>query len=142
PGAAGSPSTSFDPEYFADVRQRLSDSSKRLEDMDRFGIETMVLSLSQPGVQGIADRARAVELARRLNDELAEVVAQQRRRFAAFAAVAVQDPAKAGDELERAVTQLGFKGALINGYSNMGDGDTAQYLDEEGVTPFWERVSA
>src|SRR5437764_1146173 len=108
PGAAGSPSTSFDPEYFADVRQRLSDSSKRLEDMDRFGIETMVLSLSQPGVQGIPDRARAVELARRLNDELAEVVAQQPRRFAAFAAVAVQDPAKAGDELERAVTQLGF----------------------------------
>jgi 2,3-dihydroxybenzoate decarboxylase len=142
PGAVGSPAASMDPEYFADVRQRLADTSKRLEDMDRSGIETMVLSLSQPGVQGITDRVAAVDIASRLNDELAEVVSRQPHRFAAFAAVAVQDPAQAGDELERAVTQLGFKGALINGYSNIGDSETAQYLDEQPVWPFWERVAA
>ena len=60
PGAVGSPATSFEPDYFADVRHRLADSTDRLADMDRFGIQTMVLSLSQPGVQGIPDRARAV----------------------------------------------------------------------------------
>jgi 2,3-dihydroxybenzoate decarboxylase len=110
--------------------------------MDRFGIETMVLSLSQPGVQGIPDASRAVETARRLNDEMAELVAAHPRRFAAFAAVAVQDPAAAGDELERSVKQLGFKGALINGYSNIVNTETAQYLDEPPVWDFWARVSA
>ena len=40
------------------------------------------------------------------------------------------------------LTQLGFKGALINGYSNIGDMDTAQYLDEPPVWDFWARVEA
>lgn len=142
PGAVGSPATAFEPDYFADVRQRLVDSDKRLEDMDRFGVEMMVLSLSQPGVQGIFDRARAVDAAVRLNDELADVVAKHPLRFAGFAAVALQDPAAAGDELERSVKQLGFKGALINGFSNVGNAETAQYLDEAPVWEFWERVAA
>jgi gamma-resorcylate decarboxylase len=142
PGVVGSPQDVFRTDYFTDVRQRLADSSKRLEDMDRFGIETMVLSLSQPGVQGIAERAQAVDLARRLNDELAEFVAREPKRFEAFAAVAVQDPAAAGDELDRSVRQLGFKGALINGFSNIGNAETAQYLDEQPVWAFWERVAA
>src|SRR5437870_1534389 len=55
PGVVGSAAGAFEAEYFADVRRRLNDASlMRLEDMDRFGIETMVLSLSQPGVQAIA----------------------------------------------------------------------------------------
>ena len=142
PGAVGSPGDAFEPEYFADVRRRLADSSLRIEDMDRYGIETMVLSLSQPGVQGIFDRDTAVDTARRLNDELAEVVARHPRRFAGFAALPLQDPAAAGDELERAIKQLGFRGALVNGYSNIGDAQTAQYLDEPPVWGFWERVAA
>jgi gamma-resorcylate decarboxylase len=142
PGAVGSPGDAFEPEYFADVRRRLADSTRRIEDMDRYGIETMVLSLSQPGVQGIFDRDTAVDTARRLNDELAEVVAGHPRRFAGFAALPLQDPAAAGDELERAVKQLGFRGALVNGYSNVGDAQTAQYLDEPPVWEFWERVAA
>jgi len=140
--AVGSAADSNDADYYADVRRRLVDSSLRLEGMDRFGIQTMVLSLSQPGVQGIPDRLLAVETARRLNDELAEVVAAHPGRFAGFAAVAVQDPMAAGDELERAVRQLGFRGALVNGFSNIGDVETAQYLDEPPVWDFWARVSA
>jgi 2,3-dihydroxybenzoate decarboxylase len=142
PGAVGSSADVNDPDYYRDVRQRLSDAGRRLEDMDRFGIETMVLSLSQPGVQGIADVARAVETARQLNDEMADVLAVHPGRFAAFAAVPTQDPTRAGEELERAVRQLRFKGALINGYSSIGDENTAQYLDEQPVWEFWERVAA
>ena len=142
PGAVGSAAGMFEAEYFADVRRRLSDASLRLEDMDRFGIQTMVLSLSQPGVQGIFERDKAVDAARRLNDELAEVVGRHPRRFAGLAALPLQDPAAAGEELERAVRELGFRGALVNGYSNIGDAQTAQYLDEAPVWEFWERVSA
>ena len=48
----------------------------------------------------------------------------------------------AGDELEHAVSQLGFKGAMINGYSNIVDMDTAQYLDGPPIWDFWARVEA
>jgi gamma-resorcylate decarboxylase len=40
------------------------------------------------------------------------------------------------------VKQLGFKGALVNGYSNIGSEDHARYLDEAPVWEFWERVEA
>jgi gamma-resorcylate decarboxylase len=133
----------YDPGYFADVQKRLGDATLRLEDMDRCGIERMVLSLTQPGIQGIPDRTVAVETAKRMNDDLAEqFLAARPNQFAAFAAVALQDVRAAGDELERAISKLGFKGAMINGYSNIGDMDTAQYLDEQPVWDFWARVEA
>jgi gamma-resorcylate decarboxylase len=133
----------YDPGYFANVQRRLGDVALRLEDMDRYGVERMVVSLTQPGIQSIADRAIAVDTAKRMNDDLVEhFLAAHPNRFAGFAAVALQDVRAAGDELERAVSQLGFKGALINGYSNIGDMDTAQYLDEPPVWDFWARVEA
>ena len=98
---------------------------------------------SQPGIQGIPDRAIAVDTAKRMNDDLAaQVLAGHPNRFAGFAAAALQGVRAAGDELERAVSQLGFKGAMINGYSNIGDMDTAQYLDKPPVWDFWARVDA
>lgn len=103
--------------------------------MDRGGIEGMVLSLTQPSIQGIPDRAVAVDTAKRMNDDLAHILAAHPNRFAGFAAVVLQDVRAAGDELEPAVSQLGFKGVLINGYSNIRDIDTAQYLDEP---PVWD----
>src|SRR5262249_37805384 len=63
-------------------------------------------------------------------------------RFAGFAAVALQDAPPAGDELERAAPQPGREGALDTGHSNIGDMDTAQYLDEPPVWDFWGRVEA
>ena len=132
----------YDPKYFGFVQKRLGDVNLWLEDMDHCGIERMILSLTQPGIQGIPDRAIAVDTAKRMNDDLADIVTAHPNRFAGFAAVALQDVRAAGDELERAVSQLGFKGALINGYSNIGDMDTAQYLDEQPVWDFWARVEA
>jgi gamma-resorcylate decarboxylase len=139
PGSAGPPI--FGAAYMTDVRQRLEDVEQRIEDMDRYGIDTMVLSATQPGVQGICNTAEAVDTAKRLNDGLAAVVHRQPERFAAFAALPLQDPAAAIDELHRATTDLGFKGALINGFSNIGDETTAQYLDEAPVWEFWEHVA-
>ncbi|WP_210679098.1 amidohydrolase family protein, partial [Pseudomonas chlororaphis] len=56
--------------------------------------------------------------------------------------MALQSPRAAADELERAVKDYGMVGALINGYTNIGNADTAQYLDEPPVWEFWERVAA
>jgi 2,3-dihydroxybenzoate decarboxylase len=53
----------------------------------------------------------------------------------------LQDPGAAAAELERCVKQLGFKGAMVNGYSNIGDRDTGEYLDEPKFEVFWSKVA-
>ncbi|MDD9150790.1 amidohydrolase family protein [Sporolactobacillus sp. CQH2019] len=133
-------SEGFDPDYLADVTRRAQDIDMRVEEMDRNGIGTMILSPSPPGPEMVTDAGRSVDLARRMNDHAANLVAKYPARLRAFAAVPLQDPEKGADELERAVRDLGFVGALINGFSNIGDEDTALYLDEPQVEPFWARV--
>jgi 2,3-dihydroxybenzoate decarboxylase len=108
----------------------------RLDAMDKAGIDIAVLSLFQPGVQGERDTATAVRKAKAANDALAERIARHPARFRGFAAVPMQDPREAADELERAVKELGFKGALINGHTR------GVYLDDARCLPFWERVAA
>ncbi|MED2944404.1 amidohydrolase family protein [Bacillus swezeyi] len=130
-----------DTDYFAKVQQRLQEYEKRIEDMDKNGIQTSILSLTQPGIEGVTDPQKAIELARQMNDHVSQYfIAKHPDRFQAFAALPLQDPKAAAKELKRAVQDLGFVGALINGYSNIGDENRAQYLDEPQVWPFWEEV--
>ena len=101
-----------------DIVERLDDlGALRLKEMDESGIDFQVLSHSIPGLQGV-DAATGVPLARRVNDRLHEAVRAHPDRFAAFAALPTADPHAAADELDRTVTQLGFKGAMINGLTN------------------------
>jgi predicted TIM-barrel fold metal-dependent hydrolase len=113
---------------------------RRLAEMDANGVEMMILSLNAPAIQAIPDPATATELARRANDFLAECVAKRPDRFQAFAALAMQDPDEACRELERCIRELGFKGALVNGFSQVGEADTAVYLDLPQYRPFWSVV--
>ena len=97
------------------IEERLDDvGALRLREMDESGVDFQVLSHSIPGLQGV-DAATGVPLARRANDRLAEAVKAHPDRFAGFAALPTADPRAAADELERAVTRLGFKGAMVNG---------------------------
>lgn len=131
----------WDPAAWRQVLDRLEDTQGfRLEEMDRYGIAMAVLSLGSNGIQAIADRREAIDTARRANDALAQIVAERADRFAGFAAVAMQDPGAAADELERAVTEDGFKGALVNGYSD-DEGGGARYYDGEEYAGFWERAA-
>jgi 2,3-dihydroxybenzoate decarboxylase len=120
---------------FADIERRLQDFEQlRLEAMDEAGIDMSVLSVTTPGIQGVADAKMAVDLARQVNDFLAGQIQKRPSRYAGFAAVPMQDPTAAAIELERAIRQLGFKGALINGQTG------GHYLDDQRFLPFWERV--
>ena len=120
---------------FADIEKRLADFDQlRLETMDKAGIDVAVLSVTTPGVQSEPDAKLAVGLARRANDLLAREVQKRPRRYAGFAHVAMQDVGAAADELQRAIKDLGFKGALINGQTG------GHYLDEDRYLLFWERV--
>ena len=67
----------FPPAIRDEVEKRNADiHGRRLELMDEFGIETMLLSLNAPAVQAIPDPGRAAEVARIANDFLAEAGAQ------------------------------------------------------------------
>lgn len=125
------------PDLFGKALPALSDfGDRRLEIMDKNGIDYVVLSLSGPGVQVEKNTAYANKLARLCNDRLAEQVHKRPQRYGGFAHLALQDPAEAANELERCMTQLGFKGALINGATN------GVYLDDPAYDVFWERVQA
>jgi 2,3-dihydroxybenzoate decarboxylase len=127
--------------YAQDVERRLLDSDLCLCEMDRAGIEHCILSLTSPGVQSVIDSRKASELARSSNDYAASIIKKHADRFSAFAAVPLQEPHAAAAELEGAVRELNFKGALVNGYSNIGPDESVQYLDEEPVHEFWDRVN-
>ncbi len=84
--------------------------------LDRAGVTTQILSFTTPGVHVEAPE-RSVMLARLVNDRYAEIVAQHRGRFAALATLPLNEPAASADELERAITKLGFRGAML--FSNV-----------------------
>jgi 5-carboxyvanillate decarboxylase len=105
----------------------------RLADMDKAGIDMQVLTLSAPGCEQFSP-AEGTALSRETNDELYEAIKRHPDRFIGLAALAPQSPVEAADELERAVTQLGFKGAKIN--SHIGD----SYLDEKEYWVIFERA--
>ena len=122
---------------------RLTDiQDMRLAEMDKHGIEMMILSLNAPAVQAIPDIKTAIAVARQANDELAENVRKRPARFAGFAALPMQDPDAAAKELTRCVKELGFVGALVNGFSQVTDPENATYYDLPQYRPFWKTVAA
>ena len=101
--------------------------------MDEAGIDIQVISHGAPSTQKLGlDIAAA--LTREVNDRLAKVCAANPKRFAAFGALPTADPNAAADELERAVTKLGFKGAMLHGMSN------GEFLDAKKFWPIYERA--
>jgi len=118
------------------IAERLEDvGALRLKEMDEAGIDLQVLSHANPGLQGV-DAATGVPLARRINDRLHEAVRRHPDRFAAFAAIPTADPQAAADEIERSVTRLGFKGAMINGLTG------GVFHDDQRFWPIYERAAA
>ncbi len=141
PDTALNPRGTYAESTWAELKGRLLDlHGERLALMDKHGIEMMVVSLNAPAVQAIPDPKAAVTLARRANDALAEQIAKRPDRFQGLAALAMQDPDAAIQELERCVKQLGFKGALVNGFSQIDDPDNAVYYDLPQYRPFWAAV--
>jgi 2,3-dihydroxybenzoate decarboxylase len=131
-------SQQFGTHVWTELRYRLLDfQEQRLRLMDEAGVAVMILSLNAPAVQAIHEVPQAVAVARRANDLLAEEVRKRPDRFAAFAALPMQDPEAAAQELERCVRELGFVGALVNGFSQVGTPDSAVYYDLPQYRPFW-----
>jgi predicted TIM-barrel fold metal-dependent hydrolase len=87
---------------------------RRLKSMDDAGITLQVLSGTGPGPD-LVPGPDGVAMARELNDYLAAACAKYPDRFRGFAAMPMASPEACAAELQRAVKDLGFLGALING---------------------------
>ncbi len=119
-----------------EMLKRLHDLGElRLKEMDEAGIDMQILSHGAPSTQKLTG-GDAVALTRRVNDRLHAAVAAHPKRFAAFAALPTSDPMAAADELERTVSKLGFKGAMIHGLAN------GVFLDDKRFWPIFERAQA
>lgn len=123
-------------------RRLLDIQDIRLREMDKHGVGMMILSLNAPAVQAITDTKRAIAVAKEANDVLAENVRKRPNRFAAFAALPMQDPEAAAKELERCVKKLSFVGALVNGFTETGDPSKLLYYDLPQYRSFWKTVEA
>ncbi|GAB7541149.1 amidohydrolase family protein [Cupriavidus sp. 8B] len=128
-------------DYWKELSRRLLDiQDDRLRQMDENGMEMMLLSLNAPAIQAIPDRKKACELAIRANDFLAEQVARRPDRFQGLAALPLQDPDFATTELTRCIRDLGMRGALVNGFSQIDSPDNVVYYDAPQYASFWAAV--
>jgi 2,3-dihydroxybenzoate decarboxylase len=137
PGSFVAQRPDLKPEAVHRYASRLTDFTEyRLPDMDRWGIDVQVLSLTAPGIQMQTDTTVAVEDAQAANDFLAEIIGQHPGRFAGLAALPLQDPERAAEELRRAVRDLGLSGALVN------DHTVGHRLDEDQYAPVWAELES
>jgi uncharacterized protein len=119
-----------------ETARRLADlGADRLAAMDETGLDVSVLSLTAPGVQNL-EPAEAVALQTATNDRIAEAVRAHPDRLQGFATLATPSPPDAAAELQRAVTRLGFNGAMLFGRTR------DRNLDDPEFWPIFEAAEA
>src|ERR1700678_891348 len=124
----------FQPGFGSHLDEQLSDlGASRIADMDEAGITVHVLSASGPGAY-LLEGDEGITFARDINDALAKAVATHPDRLAGFAHLPMRSPQRAADELERAVRDLGFCGALIDGLTE------GRFLDDPRFDPILARA--
>jgi uncharacterized protein len=134
-GLAAAPGTGPLATWGPQLDDQLRDlGGRRLADMDAHGIDLQVISHVAPAAQGLSG-AEAAARAREANDLLAAAVAAYPGRFAGFATLPTSDPHAAAAELDRAIVELGFAGALVN--STLGS--NGAFLDDARFEPLLDR---
>ena len=129
---AADPSVAF---HGGPLEKRLADlAEERLSLMDETGLDVQVLSLTTPSLHDLGPDS--VDLARRVNDAVAEAVARHPDRFQALATLPVASPDEAALELERCVRTLGFKGTMLCG--RVGH----RNLDHADLLPIFQSAAA
>ncbi|MGI6662311.1 MAG: amidohydrolase family protein [Bacillota bacterium] len=112
-----------------------ADENFRLTQLDKFGIDTQVVTMTTPGVH-IEEAGRGIEMARASNEGFAEIADKSGGRYAPLAALPLQAPKAAADELVHAVTKLGLKGGTL--FTNV----CGKTLDLPEFRPVFEAAAA
>ncbi|HEY4370788.1 MAG TPA: amidohydrolase family protein [Burkholderiales bacterium] len=98
----------------ADRAKMLSSIETRLKDMDKMGVDIQAICPAPFQYYYWAEASHGLELARKVNDRLAEIVGKWPERFVGMGSVPLQNADMACEELERTVKKLGFRGVEIN----------------------------
>src|SRR5262249_13189216 len=93
----------------ADIKTRMSTTDERFRVMDDMGVDMQLVCPAPPQIYYNLPVDVGVEAARALNDGIAEYVGKHKDRLVALGGVPMQDGNEAAKELERGMTQLGFK---------------------------------
>lgn len=101
---------------FREVSDNVWEPTRRIEECDRAGVTMQVLMTVPVMFSYWAKPADALDLSRRLNDHIAEVVRAHPTRFAGLGTIPLQDPDLAAEELERCMRELGLRGAQIGSH--------------------------
>ena len=104
---------------------------QRLADMDRLGVDVQVVSTQAQLYCTDQDAQAVLELHRRCNQHVYDMVARHPDRFRGLAVIPLQDIELAVGELTRSVTQLGLHGVMV------GDHVNGTLWDEPEFEPFW-----
>jgi aminocarboxymuconate-semialdehyde decarboxylase len=100
--------------------------------LDEYGVTRQVLTFTTPGVH-YEEPATAVRLARVVNEAFAREIAR-RRHFTALATLPLNDPRASVQELQRAMTELGLRGAMV--FSNV----NGTALTGPEYRPLWDKA--
>jgi aminocarboxymuconate-semialdehyde decarboxylase len=119
---------------FREIGANCWDPAERLADCDAAGVRVQVLS-TVPVMFGYwAKPEHGHEVARFLNDHLAELVRAHSTRFVGLGTLPMQSPDHAVRELDRCVTDLGLRGVQIGSHVN------DHNLDAEALFPVFRRA--
>src|SRR5437870_5396402 len=125
---------------FREINDNAWEPKRRIEEMDAAAVSMQVLSTVPVMFSYWAKPADALDLSRRLNDHIAEVVRNHPTRFAGLATIPVQDPDLAAGELERSVRDYGMRGAQnsthVDSNPHSGRIDILN-LDNASLQPVW-----
>jgi len=115
----------------------LFDMTERFRIMDKYPEVVQVLTVGPvPPLEAFANSEQAVDLAKRANDEMAELVNKYRDRFvAAIALLPMNNIDAAIKESERAIKDLGFRGIYVHSNIN------GKPLDSPEFLPLYEKMS-
>lgn len=107
---------------------------RRLEHMNRLGIDAQVLTVPAPGADRFEGEG-AVRIARVANDAVAAIARKYPLRFVGFFTLPTCNVNASLDELERSVNELGLKG--FGCFANL----NGRVLDREELFPIYERLA-
>ncbi|KAJ4342107.1 hypothetical protein N0V95_007043 [Ascochyta clinopodiicola] len=121
------------------IRQIHDIKDERVRLADEHGIGYTIVSLTVPGIQGIADRVEAERKATEINNWAAEQIKKHPRKLGAFACLSMHNPSQAAEELRRCVKEFGFHGALLCNFQHAGNnGETYLFYDQPEYDAFWK----
>jgi len=124
------------PEFSQHLSELKDIDAKRVEEMEKAGIDLMVLSVTTPGLQSLALTSNLKDCAKKWNDYLVKKVQEHPKKFRAFACIPTYATELGIHEIERLKGVSEMVGCMLNGYDSSGY-TPAKYLDEPPYEDFW-----